>query len=143
MATRWYEKKRQRKSIVITRMYKYIYMSKSGGGRKGCFFRFRVLRTFALAIAGGLGGCQHGGFLRLSLFLLLVQLLDGLYLFFQLHPPVLEPYLYLAFGEAQSVRHLYPPPAGQVVVGVELFLQLEGLVTGVRLSAAASESVCS
>lgn len=41
------------------------------------------------------------------------------------------------------MRHLYPPSASQVVVGVELFFQLEGLVSGVRLSTTASESVCS
>lgn len=106
------------------------------------FYFYFFLLCF-LAITGGLSCCQHCGFLRLRLFLLLVQLFDGLDLFFQLHPPILEPYLDLSLGQAQRVGHLYPPPASQVVIGMELFLQLKGLVSGVRLSATASEPVCS
>jgi len=55
-----------------------------------------------------------------------------LVLLFPLHPPVLEPYLYLPLGQAQCVRDLDPSPPGQVPVEVELFLQLKCLVTGVR-----------
>lgn len=106
-------------------------------------FVFYVFFIFFLAITGGLSCCQNGGLLRLRLFLLLVQLLDGLYFFFQLHPSVLEPYLDLSLGQAQCVCHLYPPPARQVMIGVKLFLQLKGLVSGVRLSTTAPEPVCS
>ena len=42
--------------------------------------------------------------------------------------PVLEPDLDLSLGEAELVRHLYPAPPGEVVVGVELLLQLQRLV---------------
>ena len=42
--------------------------------------------------------------------------------------PVLEPDLDLPLGEAELVRHLYPAPPGEVVVGVELLLQLQRLV---------------
>ena len=75
---------------------------------------------------------------RLGLFLLLVQLLDGLDLLFKLHPSVLEPDFDLPLGETKLVSHLYPPPPGEVVVGVELLLQLQGLVAGVSLAASAS-----
>jgi len=60
----------------------------------------------------------------------------GLVLFFPFHPSVLEPYLYLPLGQAQRVRDLNPPPPGQVPVEVELLLQLQRLVPGIRLPAA-------
>ena len=75
---------------------------------------------------------------RLGLLLLLVQLLDGLDLLFKLHPSVLEPDFDLPLGETKLVSHFYPPPPGEVVVGVELLLQLQGLVAGVSLAASAS-----
>jgi len=53
-------------------------------------------------------------------------------LLFPLHPPVLEPYLYLPLGQAQRVRDLDPPPPGQVPVEMELLLQLQRLVPRVR-----------
>lgn len=62
--------------------------------------------------------------LRLRLLLLLVELLDGLDLLLELHPPVLEPDLDLSLCEAQRVGHLDPSSPRQVVVGVELLLQL-------------------
>ena len=77
---------------------------------------------------------------RLSLLLLLIQLLDGLDLLLELHPPVLEPDLDLALCQAELVRHLYPPPPREVVVRVELLLQLQRLVAGVGLPAAAAET---
>ena len=52
---------------------------------------------------------------------------------FPLHPPVLEPYFYLALRETEHVRDLYPSPAGKVAVIMELFFQLQRLVTRVRL----------
>lgn len=79
--------------------------------------------------------------LRLRLLLLLVELLDGLDLLFQLHPSVLEPDLDLSLCQAQRVRHLDPPSAGQIVIRVELFLQLERLVAGVCLSATPPQPV--
>ena len=80
------------------------------------------------------------GLRGLGLLLLLVELLDGLDLLFQLHPPVLEPDFDLPFGEAQLVRHLDPSPPGEVMVRVEFLLQLQGLVPRVRLAAAAPEA---
>ena len=77
----------------------------------------------------------------LGLFLLLVQLLDGLDLLFKLHPAVLEPDFDLPFGQAELVSHFYPPPPGEVMVRVELLLQLQGLVAGVSLPASASQPV--
>ena len=49
-----------------------------------------------------------------------------------LHPPVLEPDLDLSLSQVKGVRDLDPTPAGQVAVEVELFLQLQGLVAGIR-----------
>ena len=48
-----------------------------------------------------------------------------------LHSSVLEPDLDLAFGEAECVRDLDAPTAGQVAVEVELLLELERLVARV------------
>lgn len=58
----------------------------------------------------------------------------GLVLLLQLHAPVLEPDLDLPLCEAQGVRDLYPPPAGQVAVKMELLLQLKSLVARVLLA---------
>ena len=57
-----------------------------------------------------------------------------LVLLFPLHAPVLEPDLDLPLGEAECVGDLYPSPARQVTVEVELLLELECLVAGVRRS---------
>ncbi len=73
---------------------------------------------------------------RLRLLLLLVELLDGLDLLLELHAPVLEPDLDLSLGEAERVGDLDPSPTRQVAVEVELLLQFQGLVAGVRLTAA-------
>ena len=78
---------------------------------------------------------------RLGLLLLLVELFDGLDLLLELHPPVLEPDLDLALGQAELVRHLYSAPAREVVIRVELLLQLQGLVPGVGLPAAPPQPV--
>ena len=58
-----------------------------------------------------------------------------LVLLLPLHAPVLEPDLDLPLGQAQRVGDLDPSPAGQVSVEVELLLELQGLVAGVRLAA--------
>ena len=71
----------------------------------------------------------------LGLFLLLVQLLDGLDLLFEFHAPVLEPDLDLTFRQTEGVRDLDPPPPRQVAVEVELFLQFQRLEPRVRLPA--------
>ena len=57
-----------------------------------------------------------------------------LVLLFPLHAPVLEPDLDLPLGETERVCDLYPSPARQVAVEVELLLELEGLVACVRRS---------
>ena len=44
------------------------------------------------------------------------------------HAPVLEPDFDLSFCETQRVRDLNSPPASQVSVEVELFLELEDLM---------------
>lgn len=80
--------------------------------------------------------------LGLCLLLLFVQLLDGLDLFFELHAAILEPYFYLPLREAQSVRHFDSSPSGQVMVRVEFLLQLQGLVSRVRLTASSPKSIC-
>ena len=73
-----------------------------------------------VGIGWGRVGLQFGS---LCLSLLFVQLFDRLDFFLQFHSSILEPYLDLAFSQTQRVGHFYPPPSGQVVVCVELFLQ--------------------
>ena len=55
-----------------------------------------------------------------------------LVLLLPLHPAVLEPDLDLPFGQAEGVSDFNSPSSGQVSVEVELLLQLQGLVSGVR-----------
>jgi hypothetical protein len=55
-----------------------------------------------------------------------------LVLLLPLHAPVLEPDLNLALGQAERVRDLDAAPPGEVAIEVELLLELEGLVPGVR-----------
>ena len=74
-------------------------------------------------------------------FVLLVELLDGLDLLFEFHAAVLEPDFNLALCQAQTVRHLDPPPPRQVVIRVKLLFQFERLVARVRLASTASQSV--
>ncbi len=76
----------------------------------------------------------------LLLSLLLVDLLDCAELLLELHAPVLEPDLDLAFRKPQSVSDLDPPPSREVAVEVELLLQLQSLVTRVSLAAASSRT---
>ena len=90
-----------------------------------------LLPRLLLGIVRLLSTGRHFG--RLGLLLLLVQLFDRLDFLLELHAPILEPDLDLPLGETELVRHLYPSPARQVVVGVELLLELERLVAGVRL----------
>ena len=66
--------------------------------------------------------------------LLLVDLLDGPELLLELHPPVLEPDLDLALGQAERVGDLYAPPPGEIMVKMELLLQLQGLEPSIGLS---------
>ena len=80
----------------------------------------------------GLG--SHVGRLRAAL-PVLAGLDLGLVLLLPLHPPVLEPDLDLALGEAEGVGDLYAPPPGEIAVKVELLLQLQGLVSSVGLAA--------
>ena len=62
-------------------------------------------------------------------------LLVGLRLFLVFHSSILEPNLDLPFGESQIVRYLDAAPTSQVFVGVELFLELQGLKARVGLPA--------
>ena len=55
-----------------------------------------------------------------------------LVVFLPFHAPVLEPNLDLAFREVQRMRYLDPAPAREVLVVVELLLQLQRLVSGIR-----------
>ncbi len=59
----------------------------------------------------------------------------GLVLLLPLHPTVLKPDLDLTFGEAQRVSNFDPSSPREVSVKVELLFQLQGLVSGVSLSA--------
>lgn len=77
-------------------------------------------RVWRLSLAVTL---HHLSSLRsLGSLLLLIELLDGLDLLLQLHPPVLEPNFNLSLRQTELVSHLYPSPPGEVVVGVELLL---------------------
>jgi len=67
----------------------------------------------------------------------LVDLAYRLHLALLLHAPVLEPDFDLALGERQLARQLDAATARQVAVELEVLLQLERLVTRVRLTAAA------
>ena len=89
--------------------------------------------AIVLAVVGSLCG--------LGLLLLLVQLLDGLDLLLELHSSVLEPDFDLSLRETELVRHLYPSPAREVVVRVELLLKFQGLVASVGLAAPPAEAV--
>lgn len=80
--------------------------------------------------------------LRLGLFFLFVQFFDGLDLLLQLHAPVLEPDFDLPLREAECMCHLDASPARQIVICVEFLLQLQRLVSSVRLSAASPQSIC-
>ena len=81
------------------------------------------------------------GLCRLSLFLLLVELLDGLNLLFELHSSILKPDLDLSLGEAKLVGHFDPSSPREVVIRVKLLFQLQRLVTGVSLPASPPEAV--
>lgn len=54
------------------------------------------------------------------------------------HASILEPDLDLSFGERQIVRYLDTPATSQVFIEVKLFLELQGLISGVGLSASFS-----
>ena len=71
-------------------------------------------------------------------FAVVVELLDCQLLFFQLHSTVLKPDLDLPLRQTQRMRNLYASFPGQIVVELKLFLQLQGLIAAVRLSATAS-----
>ena len=77
----------------------------------------------------------------LSLFFLLIELFDGLNLFFELHSSILKPDLDLSLGEAKLVGHFDPSSPREVVIRMELLLQLQRLVTGVSLPASPPEAV--
>ena len=65
----------------------------------------------------------------------LVDLAYRLHLAFLLHATVLEPDLDLALGERQLARQLDAATARQVAVELEVLLEFESLVAGVRLPA--------
>jgi len=77
----------------------------------------------------------------LSLFFLLVELFDGLNLFFELHSSILKPDLDLSLGEAKLVGHFDPSSPREVVIRVKLLFQLQRLVTGVSLTASPPEPI--
>lgn len=51
---------------------------------------------------------------------------------FPFHAPVLEPDLDLPLREAQTVGNFDPSPPSEISIKVELFLQFQRLVAGVR-----------
>lgn len=85
------------------------------------------------------GGCSC--LLRLSLFFLFVQFFDGLYLLLQLHPPVLEPDFDLPLSQAQGMSHLDASSPRQIMICVEFLLQLQRLVSSVRLPATSPQTI--
>lgn len=130
----------------ICARWRYLLVADVGGRACAVARRQRRLRQPLVLVLVPLDDCCRcrrlcSRLLRLCLFLLFVQLLDRLDLLLQLHTSVLEPDFDLAFGQAERVRHLDPPPPGQVVVRVELFLQLQRLVPRVRLSTSSAEAI--
>lgn len=59
----------------------------------------------------------------------------GLVLLLPLHATVLEPDFDLPFGKAESVGYFYAPSPCQVPIEVKFLLQLQRLVSCIRLSA--------
>ena len=51
------------------------------------------------------------------------------------HPPVLEPNLYLSLTQTQGMGYLDASSSGQVAVEVEFLLELQRLVSSIRLAA--------
>ena len=82
---------------------------------------------------------RHYGLVLGNLFLL-VQLFDGLDLFPEFRPPVLEPDHDLLLRQAQLGGHFYSPPSGEVMASVKFFFQLQGLVLCVILSDPSTEA---
>lgn len=77
----------------------------------------------------------------LSLFFLLIELLDGLDLLFELHSSILKPDLDLSFRQTKLMGHFDPSSPREVVIRVEFFFEFQGLVTGICLTASPSEAV--
>lgn len=73
--------------------------------------------------------------------LLLIELFDGNGLLFLLHSPILKPNLELSLSQLKTMGHFDPSTPCDVVICVILLLQLQGLVTGVSLTACPPYSV--
>ena len=99
----------------------------ASGGRGGGGFAAERLVD---ATAGRRRRTSAAGMLLL---VLAVQLVDLLLLLLLLHSAVLEPDFDLPLGEAEGVRDFDSPPPRQILVEAIFLLQLEGLVTSVRL----------
>ena len=69
------------------------------------------------------------------------HLFDLLLFFLLLHSSILEPNLDLSLCQAERVRHLDAPPTRQISVEVELFFQLQRLVSRVCLTAALTRRI--
>jgi len=67
----------------------------------------------------------------------LVQFTNRLDLAFLFHPSVLKPDLDLTLGETELAGEFDATAARQIAVELEVFLQLQGLMAGVRLPALA------
>lgn len=72
---------------------------------------------------------------------MLVELLDGLNLLFELHSSILKPDFDLSLGQAKLVCHFDPSSPREVVIRMELLFQLQSLVTGVSLTASSPEAI--
>ena len=75
------------------------------------------------------------------LLFLLIELLDGNGLLFLLHSSILKPNLELSLSQLKTMGHFNPSTPCDVVICVILLLQLQGLVTGVSLTASPPESI--
>ena len=80
-------------------------------------------------------------FFRLILFFLLIELLDGMDLLFELHSSILKPDFDLSFGKAKLMGHFDPSSSREVVICVKLLLQLQGLISGVSLFDSSPEDI--
>ena len=61
---------------------------------------------------------------QLSLFFLLIHLLDNLNLLFKLHSSILKPDFHLSLSDAKLVGHFDPSSPCDIVICVKLLFQL-------------------
>ena len=137
-------------SFVVYEIIKKTKTKKKGSGKKnlairvrgkGILFSYLVDETVGCRRRCGRIGASAFADVLVCRFVLLIELLDGLNLLFELHAPILEPDFNLALRQAEAMRHLDPSSPRQVVIRMELLFQFERLVARVRLASTTSKSV--